>query len=133
MKSDRATPATIDEYIAKFSPEVQSILKKIRATVQKAAPDAEEKIGYQMPAFTFHGDLVYFGAFKRHIGFYPPVRDEALRREASAYAGEKGNLRFPLDEPIPYALIGKIVKVRLRENRQKEAARKAKRLRAMDR
>ena len=85
--------------------------------IKKAAPDAEEGISYQMPTFTLNGPLVYFGAFKKHIGLYPPVRrDENLMSEMSIYEGEKGNLRFPLDKPIPYALISKIVKVRIREN-----------------
>ena len=110
-------PKTIDEYIAAFPPEVQAILRKIRATIKKAAPDAEERISYQMPTFTLNGPLVYFGAFKKHIGLYPPIRgDENLMGEISIYEGEKGNLRFPLDKPIPYALISKIVKVRIREN-----------------
>ena len=110
-------PKTIDEYIAAFPPEVQAILRKIRATIKKAAPDAEERISYQMPTFTLNGPLVYFGAFKKHIGLYPPVRgDENLMSEISIYEGEKGNLRFPLNKPIPYALISKIVKVRIREN-----------------
>lgn len=126
MKTARTTPATIDEYIAAFSTEVRSILEMIRMTIQKAAPAAKEKISYQMPAFTLEGDLVYFGAFKKHIGFYPPVRDEKLRAEAAIYAGEKGNLRFPLDEPIPYALISKLVKARVRENQQRADAKKRK-------
>jgi uncharacterized protein YdhG (YjbR/CyaY superfamily) len=110
-------PGNIDDYIAAFSPEVQAILEKIRLTIRKAAPDAEEKISYQIPTFALNGNLVHFAAFKNHIGFFPPVRgDEKLRKEMSVYAGEKGNLRFPLDKPIPYALIGKIVKIRVREN-----------------
>ena len=122
MEADRTTPASIDEYIAAARPEVQPILERIRETIQQAAPAAEEKISYQMPAFTLDGNLVYFAAFKKHIGFYPPVRDEKLMVEASAYAGEKGNLRFPLDEPIPYALISKLVKARVRENRERADA-----------
>lgn len=127
MKSDHAAPTTIDEYIAAFPPEVRSILERIRTTIQKAAPGAEEVISYQMPSFTLKGHLVYFGAFKKHIGFYPPVRDEELKRETAIYAGEKGNLRFPLDHPIPYALISKIVKARVAENLAREAAKKKKR------
>lgn len=126
MKIAKTTPATIDEYIAAFSPEVRSILEMIRVTIKKAAPAAKEKISYQMPAFTLEGDLVYFGAFKKHIGFYPPVRDEKLRAEAATYAGEKGNLRFPLDEPIPYTLISKLVKARVRENQERADAKKRK-------
>jgi uncharacterized protein YdhG (YjbR/CyaY superfamily) len=124
MKTDHAKPATIDAYIAAFPPEVREILEKIRLTIRKAAPDADETISYGMPAFTLDGPLVYFGAFKKHIGFFPPVRDEKLRREASTYAGEKGNLQFPLDKPIPYALIRKIVKARVKENRGVQPAKK---------
>jgi uncharacterized protein YdhG (YjbR/CyaY superfamily) len=102
------------------------ILEKIRETIKKVAPDAEETISYQIPAFTLKGHLVYFGAFKKHIGFYPPVRDEELRRETSIYAGEKGNLRFPLDKPIPYTLISKIVTARVRENQEAEDSKRRK-------
>ena len=122
---DRKGPADIDEYIAAFPPRVQSILKKIRTTVRRAAPAAEEKISYKLPAFTLNGDLVYFAAFKNHIGLYPPVKgDEKLRTEISRYRGEKGNLRFPLDEPIPYALIGRIVKFRIQEHLARAASRR---------
>jgi uncharacterized protein YdhG (YjbR/CyaY superfamily) len=128
LKVDHMAPKNIDDYIAAFSPEVQSILEKIRVTIRKAAPDAEEKISYQMPTFTLKGKLVHFAAFKKHIGFYPPVRgDEKLRNEISIYAGEKGNLRFPLDKRIPYALIRKIVKVRVRENLEGADVRRRKR------
>jgi len=126
MKADHTTPTTIDEYIAAFSPQVRSILERIRATIKKAAPEAEEKISYQLPTFTLKGHLVYFGAFKKHIGFYPPVRNEKLRREISIYEGEKGNLRFSFDKPIPYTLIGKIVKARVRENQEKEDRKRRK-------
>lgn len=125
MTPNQAAASNIDAYIAAFSPEVQSILQKIRATIRQAAPAAQEKISYRMPAFMQDGALVYFAAFKNHIGFYPPVRGDAeLMRELSVYAGEKGNLRFPLDQPIPYALIDKIVKARLRENLERAKARK---------
>ncbi len=97
-----------------------------RQTISKAAPDAEEKISYQIPCFAQNGSLVYFGGFKRHIGFYPPVRDAQLKKESAKYAGEKGNLQFPLDEPIPYGLIKKIVKVRVLENQKAHDARRAK-------
>ena len=123
----RKGPADIDEYIASFPPRVQSILKKIRSTIRKAAPAAEEKISYKVPAFTLNGDLIYFAAFKNHIGLYPPVKgDEELRAEIARYRGGKGNLRFPLDEPIPYVLIGRIVKFRIQEHLAKSAARHAK-------
>jgi uncharacterized protein YdhG (YjbR/CyaY superfamily) len=114
--SDRSAPGTIDDYIAAFSPDVQSILKKIRLTIRKAAPQAKEKISYEMPAFALDGDLIYFAAFKKHIGIYPPVRgDEKLNKELARYRGEKGNLKFPLDEPIPYGLLSRVVKFRLKE------------------
>jgi uncharacterized protein YdhG (YjbR/CyaY superfamily) len=112
-----APPRNIDEYIALFSPEVQIILEKIRRAIRRAAPDAEETISYKMPAFTLGGVLVYFAAFKKHIGFYPPVRGDAqLKKEAAPYAGEKGSLRFPLDQPIPYGLIERIVKLKVKQN-----------------
>ncbi len=126
MAKGRVKPRNIDKYIAGFSPEVQVILEKIRLTIRKAAPGAQETISYQIPAFTLNGALVYFAAFKKHIGFYPPVRgDAALVRAVSAYAGEKGNLRFPLHQQIPYGLIEKIVKLRLKQSLAKAAAKAA--------
>jgi len=125
------TPKTIDEYIAASSPDVQAILEKIRSTIRSAAPDAEETISYRIPAFTQNGVLVYFAAFKNHIGFYPPIKaDAALANAIAKYAGEKGNLRFPLDQPIPYALIKRIVTLRVKQNAAKTAAKKAKRKKA---
>ena|SRR5947209_20277315 len=116
----QSVPATIGEYIAAFPPRVQSILKKIRSTIRKAAPEAEEKISYRMPAFVQDGILVYFAAFKSHIGIYPPVRAHSkLARDLERYRGEKGNLKLPLDEPIPYELISRIVKLRVRQQRAK--------------
>jgi uncharacterized protein YdhG (YjbR/CyaY superfamily) len=114
---DRVAPQSIDEYIAAFPPEVRDILERIRSTIRKAAPDAQETISYRMPAFVQNGILVYFAAFKKHIGLYPPVKgDAALERAISPYAGEKGNLRFPLDQPVPYDLIERIVKLRVKQN-----------------
>jgi uncharacterized protein YdhG (YjbR/CyaY superfamily) len=127
MKAGHETPKTIDEYVATCSPAVRPILEKIRATVKKAAPDATEKICYRMPTFTMEGNLVHFAAFKEHIGFYPPVRgDAALINDLARYAGPKGNLRFPLDERIPYGLITRIVKARAQENRQRAKERRTK-------
>jgi uncharacterized protein YdhG (YjbR/CyaY superfamily) len=124
MGTAGAKPKSIDEYIASFSPEVQVILKKIRLTIGKAAPDAKEAISYGMPAYTLGGVLVYFAAFKKHIGFYPPVRGDAELKEAlSIYAGEKGSLRFPLDQPIPYGLIERIVKLRVKQMSSKALGR----------
>ena len=125
----RATPTSIDEYIALFSPEVQAVLERIRSTIKSAAPEAQETISYQIPAFTLNGALVYFAAFKNHIGFYPPVKGDArLQKAISPYAGEKGNLRFPLDHPIPYDLIERIVKHRVRQNLAKVKSKKRKTL-----
>jgi uncharacterized protein YdhG (YjbR/CyaY superfamily) len=110
------------------SPGVQAILQKIRVTIRKAAPDAQETISYKIPAFTLNGQLVYFAAFKNHIGFYPPVSggDQKFRNEKSLYEGPKGNLQFPLDQPIPYALIANIVKLRVKENLDKARAKSKK-------
>lgn len=117
MKKSEPIPETIDAYIATFPPKIRAILKKIRATVKKAAPQATEKISYRMPAFFQGGVLIYFAAFKNHIGVFPPIRDdEQLIKTLSPYAGPKGNLQFPLDKPIPLNLITRIVKLRLKQN-----------------
>lgn len=122
------TPKDIDEYISQFSPDVQEILSKIRKTIRNAAPDAEEIISYQMPAFRQHGMLVYFAAWKEHIGLYPPIfGDAAIEKAVSGYAGPKGNLQFPLDKPIPWNLIKRIVKLRVNQDNEKAAAKRAKR------
>ena len=120
MSAGRSNPRNIDEYIASFSPDVQSILEKSRMTIRNAAPGAQETISYKIPAFRLNRILVYFAAFKNHIGLYPPVKgDASLMKAISAYAGEKGNLQFPLDRPIPYGLIKRIVKVRAKQNLSK--------------
>jgi uncharacterized protein YdhG (YjbR/CyaY superfamily) len=117
------TYSTIDEYIALFPDDVQKKLRKLRAVIKLAAPNAGEKISYQMPAFTLHGNLVYFAAFKNHIGFYPAPRGiEEFKDELAAYKGAKGSVQFPLDQPIPYELITKIVKFRAKENLEKAEA-----------
>ena|ERR1700682_3191860 len=127
MVTDRAKPTTISAYIALFPPEVQEILEKIRSTISRAAPAAQETISYQIPAFTLNGTLVYFAAFKKHIGFYPPVSgDASLENALSRYAGEKGNLRFPLDQPIPYGLISRIVRLRVKQNMAKAGEKRKK-------
>jgi uncharacterized protein YdhG (YjbR/CyaY superfamily) len=127
MENHRSPPRNIDEYIGTFSPEVQSILEKIRSTIRKAAPEAEEKISYRMPAFALRGILIYFAAFKKHIGVYPPVKgDEKLNADVSPYKNEKGNLRFPLDEPIPYTLISRIVKFRVKEQLERAKPKQGK-------
>jgi uncharacterized protein YdhG (YjbR/CyaY superfamily) len=123
MKADQTAPKTIDEYIASFPKDVQEILERIRRTIREAAPDAQEKISYQMPAFTLKGNLVYFAAFKNHIGFYPiPSGIEQFKEELSAYEQGKGSVQFPLDKPIPYDLISRIVKFRVKENLAKAEA-----------
>ena len=123
MKADQTVPKTIDEYIAGFPKDVQEILEQIRMTIREAAPDAEEKISYQMPTFTLKGNLVYFAAFKNHIGFYPiPSGIEEFKEELSAYEQGKGSVQFPLDKPIPYDLISRIVKFRVKENLAKAEA-----------
>ena len=127
MKPDQKTPPTIDEYIAGFPPDVQEILQKIRATIRHAAPDAEEAISYQMPTFKLHGNLVHFAAFKNHIGFYPvPTGIEKFKKELSAYKTAKGSVQFPLDQPMPYGLISRIVKFRVKENLAKAKAKAKK-------
>lgn len=123
MDTDQATPGTIDEYIAAYPPEIREILEKVRATIREAAPDAQEAMKYRLPTFTLKGNLVHFGAFKKHIGFYPaPSGLEQFREELSAYEGSKGAVRFPLDRPIPYDLIREIVRFRVKENLAKAAA-----------
>jgi uncharacterized protein YdhG (YjbR/CyaY superfamily) len=119
-----STPTTIDEYIATFPPDIQAILQKIRATIAQALPKAQEKISYRMPAFVQDGDVIYFAAFKKHIGLYPPVREPKVKKAVARYAGPKGNLQFPLTERIPYTLIGRIAKARAKENAARAAARK---------
>ncbi len=120
MKSTPNIPATIDEYIAAAPKDVQSILKKIRATIRKAAPDAGETIKYRLATFTLNGNLVHFGAFQHHIGFYPtPSGTSTFKKELAPYIFAKGSIQFPLDKPIPYGLIAKIVKFRVAENKAK--------------
>ena len=116
---------TIDEYIARSSRPVQPILRRIRNTVRRAVPAAEETISYRMPAFRLHGIVLYFAAFKHHIGVFPPVQGDAtLMKDLLPYAGAKGNLRFPLDRRIPYGLIFRIARLRARQNSVKTAGRR---------
>lgn len=112
--------SSIDEYIATFPEDIQKRLQEVRAVIKASAPDAEEKISYQMPTFFLKGNLVHFAAFKNHIGFYPtPSGIEPFKEELSVYQGAKGSIRFPLDQPLPLELIGKIVKLRVAENLKK--------------
>ena len=128
MRTKPATPQNIDQYIASFPNDVQEILEKIRMTIRKAAPDAEETINYQIPTFTLKGNLVHFAAFKEHIGFYPtPTGIDKFKKELSVYERAKGSVKFPLDQPIPFDLIGKIVKFRVKENLARAEAKGKKR------
>lgn len=119
-------PADIDEYIAGFPKDVQKILGQVRATIKKAAPDAEETISYAMPTFTLQGRyLVYFAGYKNHIGIYPaPTGNGAFKKELSVYKTGKGSVQFPLDKPMPLSLITKIVKFRIKENLEKAEKKK---------
>jgi uncharacterized protein YdhG (YjbR/CyaY superfamily) len=128
MKTNQSRSPKIDEYIASFPEEVQEILEKIRTTIRKAAPNAEETINYGIPTFTLKGNLVHFAGFKKHIGFYPtPTGIERFKKELSVYEGAKGSVQFPLDKPIPYGLISKIVKFRITENLERAASKGKKR------
>ena len=127
MMVNRVLAKNIDEYIAGFPPDVRMILEKIRGTVRKAAPGAEETFNYGIPTFTLNGNLVHFAAFEKHIGFYPtPGGIEKFKDELSAYKMAKGSVQFPLDQKIPYGLIRKIVKFRVQENLEKAAQKKKK-------
>jgi len=117
MKENRAEVQSIDEYISQFPLETQEILKTLRKVIKDTAPDAEEKISWQMPTFVLHGNLVHFAAHKNHIGFYPnPSGIEAFKQELAEYKGAKGSVQFPLNKPLPYELIRRIVKFRVEEN-----------------
>ena len=127
MKPNRIPARNIDAYIAKFPKDTQVILEKIRATIRQAAPEAEETISYCMPSFRLHGALVYFAAFHEHIGFYPTsTATRKFSKELSAYDTAKGTVRLPYGRTVPYDLIARIVRFRVRENLAKAAA-KAKR------
>ena len=118
MKQQLPAPKNIDEYIADFPPDIQERLEQIRATIHAAAPDAAETISYRMPTFKLHGYLVFFAAFKRHIGLYGNTTAalERYKDELANYVGSKGSLKFPYDQPMPLELISKIVKLRVAED-----------------
>ena len=125
MDEKKTKVESIDEYIVGFPAEVQEILQKLRKVIKEAAPDAVEKISYQMPTFALSGNLVHFAAFKNHIGFYPaPSGIEAFKEELSRYKGAKGSVQFPLDQELPYKLISRIVQFRAAENREKSVDKK---------
>ena len=125
-KAGKAKPARdIDGYIAGFPKETRALLEKIRATVRKAAPKAEEVISYSMPAFKWNGILVWFAGHSKHIGFYPGSSGvEAFEKELAGYERSKGTIRFPLDKPLPLGLIAGIVKLRVKENARRAEAKK---------
>jgi uncharacterized protein YdhG (YjbR/CyaY superfamily) len=120
MTPAKTSYTSIDEYIAAFPKETQKILEEVRATIKAAAPEAQEKISYQMPTFFLNGNLIHFAAFKNHIGIYPtPSGTEAFKDEISMYQGAKGSIRLPTNEPMPLKLISRIVKFRAAENLKK--------------
>ena len=123
MNESKVQYTTIDEYIALFPEEIKEILTNIRMLIKENAPEASEKISYQMPTFFLNGNLIHFAAFKNHIGLYPtPTGIEAFKEELSKYKGAKGSVQFPLNQPIPYDLIKKIVIYRVAESRKKAEA-----------
>ncbi|MEW6401212.1 MAG: DUF1801 domain-containing protein [Chloroflexota bacterium] len=111
----------MDEYIHTFPKETQQILNELRQVIQETAPEAEETINYQIPTFALHGNLVHFAAFKGHIGFYPtPSGIEAFKKELSRYDMAKGSVQFPIDQPLPFPLIRRIVVYRVKENMERK-------------
>ena len=121
-----AAPKNVDEYIKAFPPSVHGNLNKLRQTIKAAAPQAEEIISYRMPAYKYHGRLVYFAAYKNHIGFYPMSGTiSAFKKELSDYKGAKGSVQFPHDKPIPFGLVSKMIKFRANQNEEKLAAKKS--------
>jgi uncharacterized protein YdhG (YjbR/CyaY superfamily) len=114
---------SIDDYIQGFRPEIQHVLKQVRNTIRKAAPKAQETISYRIPVFMLEGPVVYFAAFKHHLGFYPTSSGtRKFRKELAGYKGAKGSVQFPLDQPMPLDLIAKIAKFRVKENLQRAKA-----------
>jgi len=117
VENKKVSYTTIDEYIETFPKSVQKLLEEMRATIKAAAPEAEEKISYQMPTFFLKGNLVHFAAYKRHIGFYPtPSGIQAFQKELSIYKNSKGSVQFPIDQPLPLELVRRIVQFRVAEN-----------------
>ena len=120
MDAGKGQFKNIDEYIQTFPEEVQIILKKMRQTIRKAAPEAEEAISYQIPTFKLNGNLVHFAAFKNHVSFFPTARGvEAFKKELSRFKGSRGTVQFPLGRPVPYDLVRKITVFRRKENLEK--------------
>jgi len=120
MKLQNTGPKDIDSYIASFPKDIQAILEKLRKTIREAAPEATETISYQMPTFRLNGNLVHFAAYETHIGFYPaPSGITAFKKELSVYKNAKGSVQFPINEPLPFDLITRIVQFRVIENLEK--------------
>lgn len=118
-------PVNINAYIANFPEDIQQMLEQLRLTIKEVAPQADELISYGMPAFKWNGMLVWFGAHTNHIGFYPRASAiEKFKKELSGYKGAKGSVQFPLNEPLPLALIKKITQFRVEENLQKTILKK---------
>lgn len=127
MIENKTSPNDIDEYIACFPIDIRVILRQLRTAISNAAPDATEKISYQMPTFYFYGNLVHFAAYKNHIGFYPAASGiAAFSKEIETYKNSKGAVQFPIDKPLPLDLIVKIVKFRIAENLERARAKKQK-------
>ncbi len=123
---DTTIPKTIDEYIERFPSEVQDMLVQLRAAIRQAAPEAEDVISYQMPAFKYHGIIVYFAAYKKHIGFYPTSSGiSQFKQELTGYKSAKGSVQFPLDKPLPLDIISNIIRFKVMENEAKIRAKKA--------
>ena len=127
MKTNQKKPATIDEYIADFPRDVRPLLEKVRTTIRKAAPDAEEAIKYMMPTYVLEGNLIHFAGYNHHIGLYPGSRPiEQFKDELTKYETSKGTVRLPLDKPIPVGLISKITKFCVKRNLERAAAKAKK-------
>jgi uncharacterized protein YdhG (YjbR/CyaY superfamily) len=120
MNNKKTSIGTVDKYIEQFPKEVQKTLRKIRAVIKRAAPNSTERISYQMPTYTMNRNLVHFAGYKKHIGFYPtPSGISAFRKQLALYEGAKGTVRFPIDRPIPFDLIARIVRYRVEEDKGK--------------
>ena len=128
MKTKGDEAIDVDAYIAGFPKDTQTLLEQLRTAIMKAAPDAEEVISYQMPAYKYFGMLVYFAGYKNHIGFYPGAAGiEAFKKELSIFKGAKGSVQFPLDKPLPIQLIAKIVAFKVKENLERAGTKNKRR------
>jgi len=125
MATKRAIATTVDDYIKGFPEKTQVVLQKIRRTIKSGAPGAEEIISYGIAGYKFHGMLIYFAAFKSHVSVYPAPREsDAFKKELASYKGGKGTVQFPLDKPVPLELVKRIIKYRVKQNLDKESAKK---------